>query len=378
MAGAKDGSFRELLSPFLRRKLTELTERHGAEHPLTAALARQYLRDPLEDRVAPGETSRHFESEVLSDGGGTRLRGVERLYRRTVLIEPTTVCAAHCRWCLRGQYPVATLGDDEIEAAARFMGSADNRDDLDEVLVTGGDPLVSLPRLAATLDAIRRHAPNIRRIRIGTRVPFQDPRRVDASLVGLIRRFGELRFEVGLHVNHPVEFWPESVAAVERLAEAGVRLYNQHPLLKGVNDALDVLVELYDGLRRHGIEAHYLFHAVPMRGMHHHRTSLARALDLAQRLCSSGEMSGRAKPRLAILSDIGKIVLHEGSVLDRDPGQRRVLIRSGYRLEERLRWNPTWMVPDSVRHLDDGTLAVWYLDGADAPAPAVRRLALTG
>jgi lysine 2,3-aminomutase len=362
MAGAKSGEFVELLSPFLRGKLDEASVRFGPESRECLAIARQYLRSPMEDVVRPSDRRRHYESEVHISYDGAPLVGVERLYRRTILIEPTTACAAHCRWCLRGQYPLRTLKRDEVERAARYCGSRGVRDDLREVLITGGDPLMSLPLLKHTVQMLREHAPNIAVVRIGSRIPFQDPERVGEPLLELFASCPGLRFEIGLNINHPVEFWPESISSIQRLQSVGVRLYNQHPLLRGVNDDLQTLQALYALLREHDIDAHYLFHAIPMRGTAHHRTSLAQGLELAGRLCSSGEFSGRSKPRFAVLSDIGKIVLYHDSIVDRRDSTDEVLIQSGYVLEDRLRWNPSWELPPSAVVASDGTLMTWYLD----------------
>ncbi len=365
MAGTKTGEFRELISPFLKAKLAEIERVDGVDSAAYRAIARQYVTSPFEKLVGAQERLRHYQSMVAIEFDGRPVIGVERLYRRTVLIEPTTVCAAHCRWCLRGQYPVATMTGDDIAHAARYFGSAALRDDVEEVLVTGGDPLMAPGLLGHTIDSLMRHAPNVRTIRIGTRVPFQDPQRIDEELVELLRGRDGVSFELGVNVNHPVEFWPESVAALERLRDAGVRLYNQHPLLKGVNDDLATLIELYGLLRRHHIEAHYLFHAIPLRGMSHHRTSIRHGLDLITRLSACGEFSGRAKPRFAVLSDIGKIVLYHGSVVERRASDNAVLLRSGFSIEDRRRWCPGWQTPDSVVLANDGTMLTWYLDGPD-------------
>lgn len=242
MAGAKDGQFREVISPFLRAKMGAAADRFGRRSRQSLALQRQYVRSPLEDNISADERRRHYESGISCTFEGRELVGLERLYRRTILIEPTTVCAAHCRWCLRGQYPVATMGRDDIAHAARYMGSSEVRDDLCEVLITGGDPFMSPKLLRYTLEQIAEHAPNITVARIGTRLPFHQPDRIDAELCALLNEFPGMRFEVGVNVNHPVEFWPEAVAAVERLQKAGARIYNQHPLLKGVNDDLPTLM----------------------------------------------------------------------------------------------------------------------------------------
>jgi lysine 2,3-aminomutase len=366
MAGVKKGDdFREIISPFLREKMELARTTDGANGNQYNALKLQYVKDPRETEIQEQSRRRHYESEIHHTFEGKPLIGIERLYRRTILIEPTTVCAAHCRWCLRGQYPTKTMNEENISHSTRYIGSAELRDDVDEVLITGGDPLMSLPLLGLTLSELSRNAPNIRIVRIGTRVPFHDPRRINDDLIDLLQRYPGFKFELGVNVNHPVEFWPESIAAIERLQQIGVRFYCQHPLLKGVNDNFETLAELYTLLRRHGIEAHYLFHAIPMRGMHHHRTSLKKGYELANRLSSCGEFSGRTKPRYAVLSDIGKIVIYEGTVLDHRTSDNALLLQSGFRLEDRIRWNPSWQKPDSVEIDENGFMRTWYLDGTD-------------
>jgi lysine 2,3-aminomutase len=342
--------------------MAETAARFGASSPEYQALTLQYLKDPREEKIDVRlERRRHYEAEIFKDDAGQPLVGVERLYRRTALIEPSTVCAAHCRWCLRGQYPLKTLTADEVTRAAKYFGSPAVRDDLREILITGGDPFMVRVLLEFTIDQIAAHAPNIDIIRIGTRVPVQDPARVTAALLAALTKHPALRVEIGTHVNHPIELGAPTVECFKKLADAGLRLYNQHPLLKGVNDDLSTLIDLYDRLRDLGIEAHYLFHCIPMRGMEHHRTSIARGLDLVRRLVSSGGFSGRAKPEFAAMTDIGKVTLYEGCIIDRRQGE--LLLQSGYRLEDRLRWNPNWQMPDSCSVDADGCMRVWYLDG---------------
>lgn len=365
MAGAKNSKFIELISPFLKKKIAEAEEVYGSDSVEVRALTRQYVTDDREQVIRDNERRRHYESEVRIYFENEPLVGVERLYRRTILLEPTTVCAAHCRWCLRGQYPVRTMDEDEIVHATRYIGSEGIREDVDEVLITGGDPLMSQPLLAFTLSELERNAPNVRTIRIGTRVIFQDPRRVNASLLDIFARHPDFRFEIGVNVNHPIEFWPETVDAIHALQDVGIHFYNQHPLLKGVNDNMETLVELYGLLRQHRIEAHYLFHAIPLRGMSHHRTSLRKGLELATRLNSCGEFSGRAKPKYAVLSDIGKIVIYDGVILDHRDEDNALLLQSGFKLADRVKWVPNWQIPSSVAVDERGLMQTWYVDGTD-------------
>ena len=144
------------------------------------------------------------------------------------------------------------------------------------------------------------------------------------------------------------------------------KIYNQNPLLKGVNDSFDILVEFYDLLRKHDIEAHYLFHAIPMRRTGHHRTSLKKGYDLVNSLSSCGEFSGRSKPKYSVLSDIGKIIIYQDTVRDRNTKDNTLLLKSGFNINQRMKWNPSWKKPKSVEVDKNGIMYTWYQDGNDA------------
>lgn len=362
MAGQKKGVFKELISPFLETKIQEAEKKFGVLSPQHLALTLQYVTDPREELIdISRERRRHYEAELLQEESGEALKGVERLYRRTALIEPSTICASNCRWCLRGQYPTFTMTADQIVRAAKYFGSQAVRDDLREILITGGDPLMVRVLLEYVIDQIVTFAPNIEIIRIGTRIPTQDPTRVDSSMLAVLTKYRHLRVEIGTNINHPIEFWPESVDALQKITDKGIRIYNQHPLLRHVNDDLSVLSELYDLMRHHAVESHYLFHCIPMRGMQHHRTTVAKGLELIRGLVSSGKFSGRAKPQYFAMTDIGKVPFYEGTIVARKGDD--LLLQSGYRVEDRLRWNPTWQMPEAALVDEQGYLRVWYPDG---------------
>jgi lysine 2,3-aminomutase len=257
------------------------------------------------------------------------------------------------------------LSDDQIELASKYFGSEDLYNDVDEVLITGGDPLMSIKKLRISLQKISENAKNIKIIRIGTRVPFQDPQRVNDAMLDVFQEFKNFRIEIGVNVNHPIEFWTETEEALAKLNSIGLKIYNQNPLLKGVNDNFKTLVNLYQKLRSNNIEAHYLFHAIPLIGMEHHRTSLKKGYNIVRDLSSSGEFSGRSKPKYSVLSDVGKIVIYEDTILDVDKKNNRILLQSGFKYEDRIKWNPSWKLPESTMVDKNGFLQTWYLDGKD-------------
>ena len=109
MAGTKTGNFKEIISPYLKNLINQNKEIYGENSLEVVALTKQYLSDDKEKIIKNSDNERHYQSEINLKFEGQNLVGLERLYKRTILIEPTNVCAAHCRWCLSGLYPIKTL-----------------------------------------------------------------------------------------------------------------------------------------------------------------------------------------------------------------------------------------------------------------------------
>jgi lysine 2,3-aminomutase len=367
MAGITNkGVFAERISPFLKAKMVILKQEKGESSPEYQALYLQYVKLDIENTVEAESNKRHWEADMSIQSDIERLSyGVERLYRQCVVIEPTMICAAHCRYCLRANYDIFTLNDAEIRKIAQYCGQDSLRDDVSEVLITGGDPFIVPQKLRFLVESLIEYAPNIKRMRIGTRIPLQDPDRVDNNIFEIFKRHRDkVKFEVATQINHSVELFPEAVDKFLKISDLGITIYSQNVLIKGVNDNYRSLIELYSKLRDIGIEAHYLFHSVPMRGMHHLRTSVKKGNELAKQLTNSGEISVRAKPMYALMTDIGKITLYDGAIIEKNDNNQ-LLIQSAYKYHDRMKWNPDWQLPETAIVDENGYLRVWYLDGED-------------
>jgi lysine 2,3-aminomutase len=107
--------------------------------------------------------------------------------------------------------------------------------------------------------------------------------------------------------------------------------------------------------------------------MSHHRTSVKKGIDLSNALSSCGEFSGRSKAKYCILSDIGKIVVYQDTIVEKRKKDNSILLKSGFNIENRLKWNPSWKKPDSVELDEDGTMYVWYLDGSDEQLEVIKK-----
>lgn len=359
-----------------RKEFKELISPHMAPQLIYTGVLEQYMKTPEEDEFIPEiERRRHFEAEVLHGPTGKRLHGVERLYKSTILLEPSTKCVSHCRFCLRGQYDTQTLSDSQITDGIEYIAS---QPEASEVLITGGDPLLTPSKTSTIIDRISDKCPKIRVVRIGSRLPIQVPELIMEKKRRkiydyLFKRRDSLSVEVGTQINHPNEITPDSMDCYDYIRSKGVRVYDQSVFLRGVNDDLDTLVELYTQLRNMGIEPHYLFHAIPMKGTHHFRTSIDRMVNVFSRLTSSGLFSGRGKPRMALLTDVGKVELYPQSIVAlretsfvTNKGRKvlvpELLIKTGYNAEERMRYNPDFKQSSETEVDKEGNYRVWYMD----------------
>ena len=352
--------FSELLSPFLREKLEQA--RRDGDVETERVLATQYLIGPEESDYRDNEGLRHYNADCWAHFEGVQVQGVERFYRRLMVVEPVLGCAAHCRYCLRKNYDPFQNREDDLSRIARYIGEAEENAELREILVTGGDPFLSPSKLGVFLSSLAKYAAQIQVVRVATRVPLHQPSRVTPKLLGVLGADYPFRIEVGTQINHSAELFPEVVDAYAAVRERVDVIYNQGVLLAGLNDTVDELAALYDRCREMGVESHYLFHCVPIMGLSSLRLRLDDALALIRELSSSGLLSGRTKPMLTLMTDIGKLTLYEGTIIDRQ--ESRILLQSHYDLKERRRWNPLWVLPENAEVDGEGKLRVWYEDGS--------------
>jgi len=345
------------VSKYTDQLLTKAKEEFGEGSSAYNGIYNQYFKMPMQEKTEL-VNRRHYEAEMHGDG---MPRGLERLYKRVVVIDLLSACASECVYCLRGYYEKYVLTEDEMHRIAKVCGEDEY---LKEVLITGGDPFVAPRKLKALITELATHAPNIKMVRIGTRQVVQSPDKFDESLYDFFSSLkNRFQFEIACQINHPFELQDITRNILLNLQAAGCRIYSQNVLLKGVNDNIDTLVELYDELRYLGITPHYFFHAVPMKGTDDFRTTVLKGLELIKELTSKGELSGRAKPQYALMTDIGKVTLYHDSIVRREGAYW--IIKTAFKLEDRLKWNPYYELPSSAITNDDGTLSVKYLDGRE-------------
>jgi len=186
------------------------------------------------------------------------------------------------------------------------------------VIISGGDPMVmSTSRLTALVSAVRDIS-SVQTIRLATRVPVTLPQRITSELLQALRPLHPLW--VMTHFNHPRELSDASRAACRALADAGFPVMNQTVLLKGINDNVTVLTELFRGLVRERVRPYYLLQMDPVVGTSHLRTPLAVGQALMAEL--QGRLSGIALPKFIVDAPggFGKVPAGPSFVVAQRPG----------------------------------------------------------
>ena len=262
-------------------------------------LLRQVL--PLDDEMRPMPG---FGLDAVGDGAAKTAPGVIQKYRGRALLVATGSCAIHCRYCFRRHFPYA----EETAARDGWREAVDLiRQDasIEEVLLSGGDPLSLSNGKLAELTGALADIPHLRRLRIHSRLPIVVPERVDDGLMGWL---STLPWPVTLvvHANHANEFDGTVDAALGRLRAAGVHLLNQAVLLRGVNDSVDALAALSERGFRAGVLPYYLHQLDRVAGVAHFEVDDAHARALHAGLAA--RLSGYLVPRLVreIPGDTGK------------------------------------------------------------------------
>ncbi|CAM2852468.1 EF-P beta-lysylation protein EpmB [Vibrio ordalii] len=237
--------------------------------------------DPLLRQVLP--LNEEFEwhdgySNDPLDEQNNAIPGLLHKYRNRVLMIVKGGCAINCRYCFRRHFPYQeNKGSKPVwQQSVDYIAA---HPELNEVILSGGDPLMAKDEeLRWLIDAISS-VPHIKRLRIHSRLPVVIPARITDTLCELLR---ETRLQVILvtHINHANEINLEFKQQMSRLRAINVTLLNQGVLLKGVNDSVDAQVALSETLFDAGILPYYLHVLDKVQGAAHFFVSDQKAKEI--------------------------------------------------------------------------------------------------
>lgn len=251
-----------------------------------------------------GKTTKDPYGDDKHDKGN----GILHKYDYSVLVVSSEYCPMYCRHCFRKRM-VGLPNDLTVRNFQRAAEYIADHPQVTNVVISGGDPLMLATDVLKKMLNALKEIKHLNYIRIGTRVPVTFPMRLaDDELLAFLADYNKAKtLFVPTHFNHPNEITPEATEAVLRLRRAGLTVNNQAVLLRGVNDSVETLVALMNGLLRIGVNPYYLYQCMPVeRVRNHFQVPLKEGVDLVDQ--ARLQFDGYAKRfKFIIGHDIGKL-----------------------------------------------------------------------
>lgn len=256
--------------------------------------------DPLLQQVLPTSEEQiersGFSADPVGDLNALATGGLLHKYDGRALIVTTGACGVHCRYCFRREFPYSSAGSrsENWRPALDYVREHTN---IEEVLLSGGDPLTIVDEKIDELVKAIEEIPHVRRLRIHSRMPIVIPQRVTSELVA---RLASSRLAVWMvvHANHPNELDAGVFHRLAMLIDNGIPVLNQSVLLRGVNDDAETLIELSRKLVDHRVQPYYLHQLDRVRGTAQFEVAVSTGMRLIDKMRES--LPGYAVPTYVV------------------------------------------------------------------------------
>lgn len=254
--------------------------------------------DPLLRQVFPlideSIDAYNFVVDPVGDHLAVTAPGILQKYHGRALLLTTGACAIHCRYCFRRHFP---YGDSNPLASQwqQTLNSIAADTSINEVILSGGDPLVLTDIKLSQIVSDLEHIKHIKRLRIHTRLPVVLPERIDKHLLQWLSS-SKLQIVMVIHANHANEIDQNVADALTQLNIAGCQLLNQAVLLKGVNDTAESLYNLSERLAEVQVMPYYLHLLDRVAGASHFDVPENQGVELIEQLRTL--LPGYLVPRL--------------------------------------------------------------------------------
>ena len=218
--------------------------------------------------------------------------GLKQRFPDRVLVMTTDKCFGYCPHCTRKWI----LGKSKVvETAAELKACVDyvrKHPKVRDVLLSGGDVLtLSDAQVMRFVNAFAA-LPQIEVVRICTRAPVSNPKRITDRLARLLAKSGKVWANV--HINTAAEAEIAAKAAA-KLVNRGIPVSSQTVLLRKVNDTPAKMLKLLQTISAARIRPYYVFQCDPVAGLEKFRVPLEKAKRI-ERYCAE-RIGGLALPR---------------------------------------------------------------------------------
>jgi len=252
------------------RPFVDLMERGNPNDPLLL----QVLPRSEENQAIGGFSKDPLGEIAATKEGGAHWMGVLNKYTGRTLLLASNECGMHCRFCFRRHFPKVDANMKTLLASVRHNTA------IEEVILSGGDPLMLDDDALDSLFQSILRMKQIRRIRIHSRLPVVLPSRLTPKLAEILTL--SIPVYLVLHVNHPNELSDVFLERRELLTKPVMMA--QTVLLRDINDETETLCRLFRRLINARILPYYLHQLDRVEGSAHFEVPPDRGLKILAEL----------------------------------------------------------------------------------------------
>ena len=227
------------------------------------AIKKQFIPSKYELSNQAGSDDPLFEEKY------TVTRGLIYKYPNRALILLTLNCAAYCRFCTRrrsvSDIKKGILTERDLDSMEKYLR---RHPEIKELIFSGGDPL-TVPLLLKK--ALKRFCqlPQIKIIRVSTRLHVSDPKQVDSKVLSALKIVKRQPLYLMVHFEHSNEIIKPTIKAIQKLQTASTMLLSQTVSLKGINNFVETLCKLFTRLIEIGVKPYYFLRCDAVKGAKH-------------------------------------------------------------------------------------------------------------
>jgi lysine 2,3-aminomutase len=208
---------------------------------------------------------------------------VTRRYATVAIIKPFDTCPQICVYCQRNweitgpMMPKAMASPEQLEQALEWFASHPT---VQDVLITGGDPLFMNDRLIKYMMDRLSGMEHIANIRWATRAPVTMPMRITDGLAEMLGGYiepGRRNVCFVTHIESASEVTPDLAAAVHRLRQQGIYVYNQQVFTLNTSRRFQTVANRI-ALKKIGVDPYYVFYPKGKEETRDYLTPVARVI----------------------------------------------------------------------------------------------------
>lgn len=238
---------------------------------------------------------------LQEDSKYLKTKGLIHKYPKRALIMLSKKCGAYCSFCSRKRFQNEienySTSREDISKMAEYIRTAP---DMNEIILSGGDPLLSdnLDYAIKTFSKI----PQIKIIRIHTRAILSAPDVFNKNFFESLKK-SQKKIYISFHINHPDELTPIAKKIINECRENHIIVLTQTVFLKGINDSAQILEKLFCSLSELGAIPYYIHRCDKVKGLENFIVPIEKEIEIMTKL--QAKLSGIALPKHVIDTPFG-------------------------------------------------------------------------